>query len=246
VRTVTPTSGDAERFARRAARVRRRPWLVAAGVGLSGVLVLALAWAVAFSSLLDVRVVAVIGVSGAEADAVRDAAKVPMDRPLIRVDTSAIAQRITTARRPVKAVTVTRQYPHTIALAVTLREPAIVLKKSQAQLDLVDDTGFDYGSTTEPPEGIPVVTTDTGAATEQLLSAALAALDAFPQSRRSAVSQIHVSGRSVVTFKLDESLIVWGTEGDAQKKARIVEILLRQTPKPGTIDVTAPDAPVTR
>lgn len=235
-----------ELFARRAARARRRPWLTAT---LALILVLAVgtfAYAVGFSSLFDVRTVTITGVSEQEAAAVRDAAQVPMNRPLIRVDTAAISDRILKARPPVKSALVTRQYPHTITITIVLRTPALVLRNSQGQLDLVDETGFAFQRVTAAPSGVPVVTTSGAAPGRTALTAAMAAVQAFPAARRSGISNIQVSGASSVTFTLDRTVVVWGTEGDAAKKERLVEVLIAQSPVPTRIDVSAPDAPVSR
>lgn len=203
-------------------------------------------YAVGYSSLFDVRTVTVTGVPEGEVALIRDAAQVPMNRPLIRVDTAAISARILAARPPVKSALVTRQYPHTINIAIILRTPALVLRNAQGQLDLVDETGFAFQRVPAAPSGVPVVTAAGTAPGRTALTAALAALQAFPAARRSGISNIQVSGASSVTFTLDRTVVVWGTEGDTAKKARLVEVLLAQSPIPTRIDVSAPDAPVSR
>lgn len=239
-------SSSSRRFAARAARARRRPWLLLASILVGALAVGGIVWAVGFSHLLDVRTVTVTGATESERDAIAEAAAVPMERPLIRVDTGGIAERIRTARKPVKTVTVTRQYPHTIAITVTLRTPALVLKDPEAHLEVVDEEGIAFATVPEPLPGIPVVTGLGAASGPQALQAPLAALKAFPPARRAQIGDMTVSSAGMVTFTLDKTSIVWGMSGDEAKKLATVELLLAQQPRPSRIDVSAPDAPAVR
>ncbi len=235
-----------DRFAARAASVRRRPWLL--GAIVTGVIALLVAgvWVLAFSSLLDVRTVSVSGAAGKEAEAITSAAQVPMTTPLIRVDIQAIEERILAARKPVKSVTVTRQYPHTIALSVTLRTPALVLQGANGQLEVVDETGLSYAVVPSRPAGVPLVALQGASTTEEGLRTALGALRILPEARRKAVQDITVTTSGSVTMTIGRTTVMWGGPGQEEKKARLVDILLGQEPTPVRIDVSAPDTPVTR
>ena len=71
------------RFQRRAVTARRRPWVVwGYAVGALAVVVL-LVWVVAFSPLLAVARVEVVGVPADEVEPIRAMAKVPTGQPLV-------------------------------------------------------------------------------------------------------------------------------------------------------------------
>src|SRR5665647_1943040 len=87
-------SSSRTRFAARAAHVRRRPWLVTAWLAGGLALLAGGIWLVQFSPILVARSVRVEGVPrGAVAEIMRRAA-VPIGTPMVRVDTTAIADRV--------------------------------------------------------------------------------------------------------------------------------------------------------
>ena len=68
----------------------------------------------------------------------------------------------------------------------------------------------------------------------------------LPADQRATVSAITVSSASMVTFALGEVEVVWGGRGSEEKKGKVLQVLLKTTPAPKVIDVSAPDTPVTR
>ncbi|MEO7745331.1 MAG: FtsQ-type POTRA domain-containing protein, partial [Actinomycetota bacterium] len=95
VRRPAPApSGTAARFAARARAARwrhRRPLAVAVVVA---VLLVAVAGFLYAGPVLVVREVTVAGVGAARAEQVRAAAAAPLQQPLARVDTGAVAERV--------------------------------------------------------------------------------------------------------------------------------------------------------
>jgi cell division protein FtsQ len=237
-------SAAANRFRERALSNRRRPWrralLVVLGAGLAALL----AWVVGWSTVLGVEDVAVDGVAGAEAAAVSDLVDVAPGTPLSRVDTDAVASRVR-ARVTVAEVSVRRSWPRTLTVEVVPRSAALVVRNPRGQLEVVDGTGVAFGVVRTVPPGIPVVTaTGSEGTTREALQAALALLEALPDSLATDVSAVRVSSANLVTFTLGSRTVVWGGGEESARKVAILAVLLRTKAK--VIDVSAPDTPVTR
>lgn len=235
---------SATRFRERASARRQRPWRRMLSVLLAVAVVAALVWVLGWSSLLGVRDVDVVGVDGVEASAVADLVQVADGTPLARVDTGAVAERVR-SRVSVAEVSVQRSWPSTLVVDVVARTPAIVVQNPEGQLEVVDSTGVSFAVVKEAPVGVPVVTaTDSRGTSRDALKAALALLDELPPQLAEDVSAVKVSSATLVTFTLDGRTVVWG---GGEEGARKVAILLALLPtKAKTIDVSAPNTPVTR
>lgn len=235
------------RFELRAARARRRPLLLA---GLAaGVLVLAgaLVWLGWFSSVLLAQRVEVVGVPQADTGAVRDVAAVPLGRPLMRVDTGAVAERLEQDRRWAD-VAVSRRLPHTVLIDVTPRVAVVAVRSSAGRFDLYDREALAFQTVSSAPKGLPVVSSASGGASVDGIRAALEALGALQPALRESVTSVSLSTADRVTLQLSHEgstrTVVWGGPGEAALKARLVAVLLKE---PGrTIDVTVPGSPLTR
>jgi cell division protein FtsQ len=236
--------GTRQRFEERARQVRRRPWRLAAIGAIALVVVLTLFWVIAISPLLAVRSVTVSGLTDpTERAAALTAARIPMRTPLARVDTAAAAARVE-AIATVDRVAVVRTWPNTITVEVTRRAPVLAVKNPQGQLQVVDATGTAYETVAVVPPGIPVVNATSASPDPQGLLAAIGVLTILPADLRGTVSGITVSSADLVTLTLGGVTVVWGGSSDGPKKLAILRVLLGT--KPGTIDVSAPDTPVTR
>ena len=223
-RDTRGVASSATRFRERALARRRRPWrrvlvaLTAVGV------VAALVWLFGWSTVLGVRKVEVMGMEGAQA--------------------KAVAERVRGERR-VAEVSVRRSWPGTLVVDVVARTPAIVVRNPQGQLEVVDATGVSFAVVKKAPAGVPVVTALGAQGTSRgALKAALALLDELPPELASDVSAVKVSSATLITFTLGARTIVWGGGEEAARKVEILRALLATDAK--TIDVSAPDTPVTR
>lgn len=232
------------RFAERALEHRRRRnrrilWGVLAVAIAAG-----LAWVLWWSPLLSVRSVEVDGVTGAEAEAIIDLAAVTPGTPLARVDADAVAGRVR-QRVTVAEASVTRSWPSTIVIHAVPRTPVLVLKNPQGRLEVVDINGVAYKQVARQPAGIPLVTaTSPAGASDDAVRAALALVTTLPPELTSKVSRITVSSADLVSFRLGNTMVVWGGADAGERKVAIVQALLPTSPK--VIDVSAPDTPVTR
>lgn len=206
--------------------------------------VLALFWVVAFSPLLVVRTVAVTGLTDpGERAAALAAARIGTGTPLARVDTGAAAARVE-AIGTVGSVAVVRNWPSTVAVEVTRKAAVLAVKNPQGQLQVVDAAGTAFETVASAPAGLPVVNASSASPDPRGLRAAIGVLTILPADLRGAVSALTVSSADLVTFKMGTVTVIWGGAADGPKKLAILRVLLGT--KPGTIDVSAPDTPVTR
>ena len=243
----TGLSSARARFELRAARARRRPWLLAL-LAASALTALGLTvWLGWFSTLLLAERVEVQGVSAAQAKVVRQVAALPLDVPLLSVDTGAAETRLERDRRWV-GVSVSRRLPHTLVVEVTPRVAVLGVRLGSGQVELYDIEGVAFRTVDQPPVSVPVVSASGGGASRDGIRAVVQALAALDHRLRKGVLDVALSGGDRVTFRVEVAggvrTVLWGGPGDAATKAKLVAILVKE---PGqTIDVTVPDAPVTR
>ncbi|MCE1178604.1 MAG: cell division protein FtsQ/DivIB [Micrococcales bacterium] len=240
------TERSADRFARRASSVRRRPWwrAVVAAVVLAA-LVFGL-WVVYASPWLAVQTVAVRGVPVQERARYAALADVPLGTPLVRLDTQGIVRRVT-SEKVIANASVQKSYPSTVIVHLEKRTPVLALRSADGKVTLVDGEGVAFQQVAAAPKGVPVaVAPSDRALSPEATQAAVAAMSALPRDLGRSVSALTVESASRVTFRLGRTLVVWGGKDRPGEKARLVEILVKEDPRPGTIDVSAPDSPVTR
>jgi len=232
------------RFDARAARARRRPWLLAAWFSVAFALAGGGVWLVGYSPVLVARSVSVEGVPPGDAAQIIRRAAVPMGRPLARIDTAGVARRVI-ASAVLAEVTVSRSYPSTIVISASRRTPVLAVKNPQGQVQVVDSKGVAYATVTEPPRGVPMIDTLENPPSRESMRAALVVLQALSTGQRGQVTQVTVLGPHMVTLMLGEVKVVWGDASEPELKVKVMTALLRQKGV-GTIDVSAPNTPVIR
>ena len=212
----------------------------AAAVAVLGLLL----WVVAFSPLLAVRTVEVVGVPASEVAPIRALAQVPLGQPLARVDQDLVAARVA-ERATVADVSIERSWPGTLVIHASPRVPFLVVKNPQGQLKVVDAAGVAYAQVTAAPKGVPTVNAASEAAlSRDALAAAVSVLKVLPASMQHRVSNVTVSSANLVTLKLGKVSVIWGGVNEPERKLAAMTALLKSAPK--VIDVSAPDTPVTR
>jgi len=155
-----------------------RRWVaVAVVLGAIGVLVTAL-----WTPLLGVRSVDVAGVRGLTVAQVETAADIHDGTPMLRLDTVGIITRVAQLPR-VAWVDVTREWPSTVRITVTERDPIGVLTKADGA-HLVDSTGLDYATVAVAPTGLPKIQLPTAAPTDQRTRAVVRVMSALPGQLR--------------------------------------------------------------
>ena len=240
----TGLASSRARFQRRAHEVRQRPLRLLGYAAAGLAVVVLLGWVVGFSPVLAVRTVEVVGVPDAEVAAIRAMARVPLGEPLARVDSAAVAPRVA-ERATVADVSIERSWPSTLVIHASPRQPFLVVKNPQGQLQVVDETGMAYAQVSTPPRGVPTVNAATTAAlSRDALAAAVSVLKALPAATQKRVTNITVSSANLVTLMIGRTSVVWGGVDEPERKVAIMTALLRS--RPALIDVSAPSTPVTR
>jgi cell division protein FtsQ len=230
-----------------AARIRLRRTLAAliAIVVLLGALA-AGGWALLYrAGLADVEGVEVTGVLPAGVQQVTDVAAVETGVPLASVDTAAVAHRV--AQLPdVASVEVSRNWPHTVGIAVTERV-AVALAQTPKGLTLVDATGVPYHEAPAVPPALPRLTFGAVGPDDESTRSALAVLAALPEQLRAQVLTVGVTTGAngedpTVQLGLTEDRRVrWGTADDGARKSAVLVPLL--TASGSVYDVASPELP---
>ncbi|AEA25008.1 Polypeptide-transport-associated domain protein FtsQ-type [Pseudonocardia dioxanivorans CB1190] len=231
---------------------RRRIALLVVVLVLLGGLATGVAYLLYGSGLADVEDVTVQGTLAVDRQQVLDAAAIPTGGPLVGVDTSDAEKRIA-ALPGVAAVSVDRDWPHTIAITVTERV-AVMLADTPKGLMLVDKTGLPYEVAPEVPPALPrldVGIAGTVAPGDVQTTAGLDVLAALSDAVRGQVQTITVTppastgAQPRIELALsDGRRVVWGTPDNGPRKAAVLAALL--TEKGTVYDVASPDLPTIR
>jgi cell division protein FtsQ len=223
------------------ARARQRrlkaavPWAVAAGVAL---VVSGLVWTVYGTSVLGVRAVRVVGTELLTSLEVEQAAAVPMNEPLARVDLDAVRARVQSLA-PVDRAIVSRSWPATIVVEVVERTPVAAVPADKA-FTLIDDEGVAYRTVSKRPAGLPMARLATPGPHDINTRSALTVLAALGADLREQLVAITVKAPAQISLELRRGrTVVWGDDTQSDTKAQVAAALLRRDGD--TIDVSAPD-----
>lgn len=233
----------AARAAERAARQRRRRWLlVGAVVAVIGVFV-AGAWVVMRTSVFGVARVSVAGAHRLTSAAVIAAARVPQGHPLATLDVGAISARVA-ALPPVAHVSVQRDFPHSVRIDVRERVPVAAVSLTHG-VGLIDRTGVMFATVDTPPAGLPVVVLAHPGPSDPVTRAVLDVVAALPRSLRTRVQTVSASGPASVQLALrGGATVVWGDASQSARKAQVLLALLKQHAH--VYDVSTPGIVTTR
>lgn len=223
-------------------RRSRRRALRAVLVLLLVALVSAAGWLVYFSTVLDTRAVTVSGTRELTRDQVVAVAAVPLGKPLARQQLDAVARRATSLPQ-VSAAEVTREWPHTVHVAVTERVPLLAVAQPGGFL-VVDKTGVVFAAKTAVPPGVVEVAADP--TNRPLLVELGSVVSALPDDVRKQVVSISAATRDSITLTTTSGVtVVWGDSSQSALKAQVAVALLASGAKT-SIDVSAPHAPAVR
>ncbi|MGD8215084.1 cell division protein FtsQ/DivIB [Aestuariimicrobium sp. Y1814] len=225
---------------RKKSRDRRRRWRRAAVVALVGLVVAALVWLVGFSSVLAVKQVEVDGLRLLAAAEVESRAQVPMGRPMARVNTDHIVDRVATLPA-VESVRVERRWPSTIVISITERTPVIALH-IEGSYKWADATGNVFHQTEALPDGLVVVE----APEDQRILADLATVaGSLTDELRARVQKITAESPDTITLVLDgDQTVIWGSAAESATKAQVATAMLDV--EATVFDVSAPANPTSR
>lgn len=187
--------------------------------------------------MFAVQQVAITGVKGELAQQVKRTAADRIGSPLVSVDTDALRDQI--AGIPdVAAVTVTKTWPHTLIVAVTVRVP-VAVTNANGSWWLMDADGLPYRSGPTRPVGLPAIELATPGTGDPATKAALQVVTASPADVTALISKVTaVSAYRVSLVLKDGRTVVWGDGGRTAAKAKILPAVLQQ---PGrTFDLSDP------
>ena len=241
------STGLTDRLAerRRAGRVlllRRLAALLALGVGAA-----VLVWALVFSPLLALRTADIV-VSGSDgsvdAGAVQEALSDHAGTSLVRLDATALGDEVADDLVRVKSATVTRSWPHGLAVALTMRVP-VAQHRTDAGYELLDGEAVVLETTDQPrPDLAEITADDDSTLTQEQVGAVAQAVGSLDEATRAQVASGSATTTGQVTLMLSGGArVVWGDGTDAALKAAVLAVLLGQPAS--TYDVSSPHSPTT-
>lgn len=203
-----------------------------------------LAWVLLVSTWLAVDRVEVLGTQRLTVAEVTEAAGLPLQTPLARVDLARLEAAVG-ALAPVAAVKAHRSWPGTVRLEVTERTPAAGVVDAAGGVALIDRGGVVFAAAPALPEGVVRLEVAKVGPEDPATRSALLVEQELPEVLRRQVQSLQArSASSVVLVLAGDRQVVWGAPGDAAAKAAAVEALLKL---PGrVVDVSAPGVAVRR
>jgi cell division protein FtsQ len=223
---------------------RRLRWTI--GLIVFGAVV-AVAWVVTHSSLLEVGRVRVTGAQQAAPAEVQRAAGVRGD-PILFVDTGAVEHRVERVAW-VDEARVERSLGGEVDIHVTERRPAAWVRRAPDRVALVDVHGRVLADAPAPPPGLPEITglrAVPRAGHDIAPNAAARVLEKLPPALGLRTTRITVDGDAVTLGVKDGPEVRLGSPRDVAAKARAALAVLAATADtpPRYIDVRVPAAPV--
>ena len=234
---------EVRRFTGRARR-RRAIWI---GVAAALVLLVAGTFAAAYSPLLAVERITIVGADRLDVAAVQKALQGQIGRPMPLVDESAVKEALV-AFPLIESYSLEARPPHELVLQLVERTPVGVVS-SPAGYTVVDAAGVALSTTARKPSGEPLITVEGGTQTSAFRAVGLV-MRSLPDSMRATVTGARATTPDDVTLILGGSgaQIVWGSADESAMKALVLETTMKQKPpRSGRVyDVSSPHAIVVR
>lgn len=238
--STTRRPATSVRFTARSRRRRLRGLLY----GFLAVLVIVAAgaaiWLVGWSDVTRLETVRVDGAGGPLAEQVSSAADASVGEQLIRVDTDAIATRVSELPE-LASISVHRSWPRTLVVSVTKRVPAAAIRDDGSWWE-VDASGVLFGRADDRPAALPVLEAPADAETADTRAAGVTVLTGLPGQIRDLVETVSARTPADVRLKLSTGAMVnWGGPDDGAEKAAVLLTLLAEDAS--SYDVSAPTRP---
>lgn len=215
-------------------------WLI---VLLVLAVIAAAVWLVGWSKVFALKTVDVTGTRLLTAEQVTSTAEAPIGQPLIRVDERPIAERVA-ALPQVRSVTVSRDAPNGLQIAVTEREAAFARPLGD-KWQLCDESGVGFVEVDAKPGNLVEVRTEVD--DPKVLGEVAGAMLAMPEDVRSQVQFAEVKSRDSVQLTLNgDKFLFYGSGEQGRAKGEVASSLLKAVPKATYYDVSAPGNPTTR
>jgi len=210
-------------------------------VTAAAVVVVVSLYAVYLSSWLTATKVDLSGVAPAQRARVTGAARVPIGKPLARIDLDAIRARVENLPF-VESATVGRSWPHAIAIDVTPRTPVAVVDRGSGLQEL-DRFGVVFGHRAGAGK-LPLIHAEATLGSDALAGAGEVA-GSLPAALNHRVKYVEIKSADDIELLLrNGQRVLWGSSADSDQKAEVAQVLLRK--KVTLVDVSAPGRPSTR
>ncbi|GAA4173381.1 cell division protein FtsQ/DivIB [Gryllotalpicola koreensis] len=234
---------EARRFTARTRR--RRRWQL----GIAGFVVLVLGGAVvtAFSPIMSLKHIEVVGAHSVKAAEVQHALAGELGTPLPLV-TSADVRHALDDFRMIESYSTQLEPPSTLVVRITERTPLAVVKQGSSY-EVVDQAGVVLSAGASPQAGLPVVSLPSGQQPERSagFAAAAAVLAALPDAVRATVTGASATSANNVTLTLKGGKkVIWGGTDEMDLKTADLQALLKGAAGASVYDVSSPRAPITR
>ena len=235
--------GEARRFT---ARTRRRRQLQ---LGIAGFVVLVLGGAVliAYSPVMALRHIEIVGTHSVKASDVQRALHGELGTPLPLVKSADVRHALDDFRL-IESYSTQLEPPSTLVVRITERTPLGVVKQGSSY-EVVDQAGVVLSAGTAPQAGLPVIAVPAGQQPESSagFAAATAVIAALPSVVRSTVTGASATSANNVTLTLaGGKQVVWGDTGQMDLKTADLQALLKGAAGASVYDVSSPRAPITR
>jgi cell division protein FtsQ len=234
---------EVRRFTARQRR-RRAVWIGSA----AAIVLLALATlGAAYSPLFAVETITVVGAEQLDDAQVAAALDGQVGTPIPLVDESAVKAALV-AFPLVESYTLEARPPHELVVRIVERTPIGVIE-TRAGETVVDAAGVALSTSTEAPDGLPVIEIRGGVGSDAFVAAGQV-MHSLPEKIRVHVTKVTASTPNDVTLTLGKTntRIVWGSADQSADKAVVLAKIMKARP-PASVrqyDVSSPDAVVVR
>ncbi|XRQ02828.1 cell division protein FtsQ/DivIB [Actinomadura welshii] len=202
----------------------------------------AVTWVLLGSRLLVVRHVEVTGTELADRERVVAAAGISLGRPMARLATGEIGERVERLRE-VEAAEIERHWPGTVRIVVRERVPVAFFERG-GRYHRIDRHGVVVADGESRPPGLPTLAVASPGPSDRATLAALAVLSDLPERVTENVREVAATGPEAVTLQMaGGQTVVWGAAERAEEKIRLLDALWRTAAGRAvrTADVSAPE-----
>jgi len=235
--------GEARRFT---ARTRRRRQIQLAIAGFV-VVVLGGAVVTAYSPVMALRHIDVVGAHSVKASQVRQALAGELGKPLPLVKSDDVRHALDDFRL-IESYSTQLEPPSTLVVRITERSPLAVVQQGSS-FEVVDEAGVVLSAGSSPAPGLPVVTVPEGQQPDgsPAYAAAAAVIAALPDAVRATVTGASATSANNVALTLQGGKkVVWGGVDQMELKTADLQALLKGAAGASVYDVSSPRAPITR
>lgn len=248
---VEHSPGASARLDERAAMRRHLHRQRVTGALATAVVVLGAGWGLFYSGLLalDTAHVTLTG-AGSVVDPAEVHAVVAGHEgtPLPRLDTVGLRRELLDVPG-VRAVEVSRAWPHGLQVTVVSREPVAAVQSASGGFTLLDVEAVPVGRVDESPAGLPVVVVPADDPGARAALAVLTVLQGLPDDLVAQVTGASAGSQDTVRLTLaDGAQVEWGSADEIALKVRVLAALRTAEVSRGAAvyDVSAPTMPITR